>query len=175
MTKYDPFKGMKPYRGRRKLTRPQRQKWGAVAAGAFGLYMYNRVVRGEALLGGTSHYIEFTQPAVTTLTEVKVPVERGGNHVLQASHDKNNPLHITAYVTNAEQGHTVLVAPVINGDQELSNSVVATTDINGIASITFSAEDMGIIGSDGRTSVKFKFVVDGDYTTPIMVECPIGA
>jgi hypothetical protein len=179
MTKYDPYKGMKPYRGRKTLTPGQRQKWGAIAATSFGIYMYSRIMRQQALDGGLLDggitTVEFSQPLATDLSVISITVAPGGSYSLEAPLSKTSPLHVSAHLSNPQHGRAVRVAPVINGDQELSNAYVTTTDVNGVASITFSAEDMSIIGADGRTSVKFKFVLDGDYTSPIMVECPIGA
>ena len=179
MTKYDPYKGMKPYRGKKSLTTGQRQRWGAVAATSLGLYMYTRINRKQALEGGISAgeitTVEFSQPAATNLSVISITVAPGGSYPLGASLDKNSPLHVSAHLSKSDHGHTVRVSPIVNGDQELSNAYVTTTDAKGVASITFSTEDMRIIGTDGRTSMKFKFVVDGDYTSPIMVECPIGA
>ena len=180
MTKYDPYKGMRPYRGRRnRLTKGQRQKGGTVAALGVGAFMFRQFQRNSAAGGGTTggelSRVEFSQPAATNLSVMALYVAPGGEYALDGSLDSTNPLHISAHLSRSEPSHTVRVVPVINGEQELSIAVVSTTDVNGVASITFGADDMSNIAADNRTTVRFKFVVDGDYTNPVMVDCPIGA
>ena len=52
MTKYDPYDGLKPKRNR--MSKGMRQRWGALAAAAFGLYIYNVNNRSRAYGGGTN-------------------------------------------------------------------------------------------------------------------------
>ena len=64
------------------------------------------------------------------------------------------PLNVQVNLTKQETGHTVNVYPYVGG-QSLSNTKLSTTDANGVASVTFSAEDMNIIknaGTGGTTS-----------------------
>tara|TARA_B100000214_G_scaffold251160_2_gene184617 strand:- start:1406 stop:1948 length:543 start_codon:yes stop_codon:yes gene_type:complete len=179
MTKYNPYKGLSPNRGRRYMTRGQRQRWGIIAASAFGFYIWNRTKQDAAISGaigqGTASSVEFSQTAATALVSEKVDVKPSGTYDLGMTL-ATTPLNIQVNLTKAERGHTVRVAPVIDGN-ELSNVIVSTTDGSGVASFTFSAEDMNIIKNSGAmvTNVGFRIVVDGAYADSIMVRCPIGA
>ncbi|MBD62600.1 MAG: hypothetical protein CMD68_00765, partial [Gammaproteobacteria bacterium] len=119
--------------------------------------------------------VEFSQTAATALVSEKVDVKPSGTYDLGMTL-ATTPLNIQVNLTKAERGHTVRVAPVIDGN-ELSNVIVSTTDGSGVASFTFSAEDMNIIKNSGAmvTNVGFRIVVDGAYADSIMVRCPIGA
>ena len=200
MTKYDPYKGMKPYRGRKTLSTSQRQRWGALAATSLGVYMYNRFTRqtnlSKGITGGTIREIQFDQPAATTLagTSVQIrdlvsyPNEAPGGHVnkytLGGPLSQSSPLQMTVILEKAEHGHSVgvnvLRLSAEDGNYLITDKVLSTTNSAGVASFTFTAEDMLTIGTETRTgvrrsAVRFEFVVDGDYTTPVNVECPIGA
>jgi len=86
-------------------------------------------------------------------------------------------LNFQVNLTKQETGHTVNVYPYVGG-QSLSITKLSTTDANGVASVTFSAEDMNIIkneGTGGTTSVIFRIVVDGAYADSVNVVCSIGA
>lgn len=179
MTKYNPYKNLNPNRSKRSMTRGQRQRWGIIAASAFGYYIWNRTRQDASIAGGvgqgTAASVEFSQTAATALMTDKVDVSPNGTYDLGMTLALT-PLNVQVNLTKAERGHSVRVAPVVDG-KELSNVVVGTTDGSGVASFTFSAEDMNIIKNSGAmvTNVGFRIVVDGAYADSIMVRCPIGA
>lgn len=197
MTKYDPYKGMKPYRGRKTLSTSQRQRWGAIAATSLGVYMYNRFTRqtnlSKGITGGKIREIQFDQPAATTLAGTSVQIRDlvsyngvPGAHVnkytLGSPLSQSSPLQMTVLLEKAEHGHSVGVSVLRlsaeDGNYQIMDKLLSTTNSAGVASFTFTAEDMLTIGTNKsvlRSAVRFEFVVDGDYTTPVNVECPIGA
>ena len=182
MTKYDPYKGLKPTRRRTSsMTSTARSRWGIIAASAVGIYYYNKQNRGAARsggsYGGTPSSVELTQDSgVGTLNVDNMNVQPSAtvnsDMVLSTS-----PLNVQVNLTKQETGHTVNVYPYVGG-QSLSITKLSTTDANGVASVTFSAEDMNIIKNEGTsstTSVIFRIVVDGAYADSVNVVCPIGA
>lgn len=179
MTKYDPYRGLKPNRGSSRGNSSIRGRWGALAAAAFGLYIYNQTTRGVASSGGVTQgsprSVEFTQSAASTLTSDTVSVSAGGVYESGMMLD-TSPLNISVQLNQNERGHTVRVSPEVDG-LELSIVKVSTTDGNGVASITFSAEEMNVIKNSGImvSSVTFRIVVDGAFADSVKVRCPIGA
>ena len=183
MTKYDPYKGLQPTRRKSsKLSSTARSRWGVVAASAIGLFFYNQRNRAGARAGGSLALgvpasVEFTQDSgVGTLVSHVENVSPNG------SYDTNfmlNTSQLTIHVTLTKQetNHSIIVLPYVAG-QALPNNKMATTDANGIASVTFTAEDMNIIKNEGTgttNSVIFRIVVDGAYADSVNLVCPIGA
>jgi len=163
------------------MTSTARSRWGIIAASAVGIYYYNKQNRGAARsggsYGGTPSSVELTQDSgVGTLNVDNMNVQPSAtvnsDMVLSTS-----PLNVQVNLTKQETGHTVNVYPYVGG-QSLSITKLSTTDANGVASVTFSAEDMNIIKNEGTsstTSVIFRIVVDGAYADSVNVVCPIGA
>lgn len=180
MTKYDPYKGLKPTRrSTSSVSSSVRNRWGFIAASAIGLYYYNKQSRSSASsggsLGGTPKSVEFTQTASTSIVSDLVEVQPNGTFESGMTLD-TSPLNVQVTLTKQERGHTVRIAPYVNG-QELSNSMMATTDASGVTSVTFSSEEMNIIKNKDSmvNSVTFRIVVDGAYADSVNVVCPIGA
>lgn len=180
MTKYDPYKGLKPNRGSSsRLSSSARSRWGVLAATAFGLYIYNKQNRSSAaaggITGGTPSSVEFTQSAASTMVSDVVSVSPGGSFESGMALDTSQ-LNVSVQLKQSERGHTIRVSPEVDG-LELSIVKVSTTDGNGAASITFSAEEMNVIKNSGImvSSVTFRIVVDGAYADSVKVRCPIGA
>lgn len=177
MTKYDPYDGLKPKRGR--MPKGMRQRWGALAAAAFGLYIYNINNRSRAYGGGTNlgtaRSIEFSQPSATTMVSDMVRVAPGNTYDLGMSLS-TSALGIEVQLHQTESGHTVRVSPKVDG-LELDSVKVDTTNSNGVATIQYSAEEMNVIKNSGVmvTSIEFRVTVDGDYGGSFFVRCPIGA
>jgi len=163
------------------MTSTARSRWGIIAASAIGIYYYNKQNRSAAMsggsYGGTPSSVELTQDSgVGTLNVDNMNVQPSAtvnsDMVLSTS-----PLNVQVNLTKQETGHTVNVYPYVGG-QSLSITKLSTTDANGVASVTFSAEDMNIIKNEGTsstTSVIFRIVVDGAYADSVNVVCPIGA
>jgi hypothetical protein len=179
MTKYDPYRGLKPNRGKGSVGSSVRSRWGALAAAAFGIYIYNQSSRASAASGGitqgTPRSVEFTQSAASTVVSDTVSVSAGGVFESGMMLD-TSPLNISVQLNQSERGHTIRVSPEVDG-LELSVVKVSTTDGNGNASITFSSEEMNVIKNSGImvSSVTFRIVVDGAYADSVKVRCPIGA
>ena len=183
MTKYDPYQGLKPNRRRTsKLSSTARSGWGVVAASAIGLFFYNQRNRGEARSGGS---FALGVPASVELTQdsgVGTLVSHLENVSPNGSYDTNfmlntSQLNVNVTLTKQERAHKVIVIPYVAG-RALSINQLSTTDANGIASVTFTAEDMNIIKNEGTgstNSVIFRIVVDGAYADSVNLVCPIGA
>ena len=174
MTNYNPYKGLKPERAG-KLSSRGRTGWGIVAATAVGALFYRNWNTGNAEVPKSKlEKIEFTQSAATTINVGSVDVSYGGLYSPNFSLDGDGPLHISATFVRKERGHVVNVIPIIDG-VELSNSKVSNSNAQGIASVDFPRADVqSIIGTGNNvTSIRFKFIADGDHTTPVIVECPI--
>ena len=106
----------------------------------------------------------------TTKQHAALPLQVASHRALLARWSSHSLPHPLSHLTPCR------FLPEVDG-LELSIVKVSTTDGNGVASITFSAEEMNVIKNSGImvSSVTFRIVVDGAFADSVKVRCPIGA